>query len=281
MKNFYLLLISLFASVGLASCGSSKPSTRTAPVDQSVSSGVSLQGRYQALTSAYREDWTTVKLPVSVEVRKPKDLSLSGQLTVVRGQGMTLSMRVLGFEAANVTLLGDSVYAVLKVPKKIYVAESVSQLLAGFPATQSNVESLLLGHLFLLGKAPLTASSSKGYTLAEIPGGWSLTADQTPAGVSYRFNVADGLPPELKTLEVNVGTRKMAIGYDGWTATDAGPAAEAIALSTSLNKAAIDASLTLNYSGATWNKSQTIKRPSTKGYTRMKSSDIIKILSKF
>ena len=70
-----------------------------------------------------------------------------------RDRSVHLSLRFLGMEVASLMVTRDSIFALYKL-ERLYFAESISDLLGGFPATVGNVRDLLLGRAFILGDTP-------------------------------------------------------------------------------------------------------------------------------
>ena len=62
------------------------------------------------VASTYKE-WSDVEIPVELELLKPRNFSVSGRATMIRNQSIYISIRALGFEAANIYINNDSIYA--------------------------------------------------------------------------------------------------------------------------------------------------------------------------
>lgn len=280
-KIFSTLLIAA-AAVAVTACGGSKNAVNvTTPSTTTVTGGdkwKSLQSSYTALAQGYATSWTDVKVPVSVNLRSPRHFSVSGRLTMVRGKGLSLSLRALGFEVANITVLGDSIFMTEKIGHR-YMAESVTDLLAGFPATIDNVESLLLGRAFILGQPPLGPSTRSGYKLAGTPDKWTLTPDNQPRGVDYSFTVDGSATPHVESLSVKAGGHRVNVGYSGLVTTLAGRVLEDVAVDTELRGKSVEVTITADYSKGEWNKGARLQRPSTRGYTRVRGRDMLGVIN--
>ena len=116
--------------------------------------------------------WTALSVPVSLKVSDSGLPTVSGTMTMVRDSEIRITLRLLGFEVGAARVTADSVYAYVKV-QRIYMAESIADIMGGFPATTGNLQSLLLGRLFTLGSA---SPSLKGAGIA-VP----TTAMPTPS----------------------------------------------------------------------------------------------------
>ena len=110
MNRLLYIFIALAVSALIAvSCSSSKEAGMP-----SVTSGEDLSVRgARELASALAEpgDWQTMKIPVNVVLRKPVSVRLGGNMTLVRGKEIRVSLRFLGFEVAAASITGDSVKA--------------------------------------------------------------------------------------------------------------------------------------------------------------------------
>lgn len=277
------VLLIMAVAMAVTSCGGSRGAAGQAgPSGTAVTSGgdggKSLQGSYFALTQGYATSWTDVKVPVSVSLRQPRKFNVSGRLTMVRGKGLSLSVRALGFEVANVTVIGDSVFMTEKLGKR-YLAESVSEILAGFPATVDNVQSLLMGRAFILGQPQLSPSLRKGYRLAGDKSQWTLTPDNSPKGVSYVFTVDGSATPFVSRLTVDALGRQVLVDYSSLVTTLAGRVLENMDVSATLGGKPIEVAIEADYSKGEWNKGAKLSRPSTRGYTRVRGRDMVNIVS--
>lgn len=105
-------------------------------------------------------EWTDMKVPVSVKISSPASLRVGGTMTMVNGESVHISLRMLGFEVGAAYLTGDSIFAYAKL-QRVYVAESISRILGGVNATVADLQSLLIG-------APLTLAIPSGNTAIDM-----------------------------------------------------------------------------------------------------------------
>lgn len=278
MRCLYTAIV-IITFLILASCRSSKPSgggeqyvpSAVKPLDREE-----LGNLFSSLEKSYGM-WKSVKVPVSLKLQQPKKFSISGVLTMERDCGIHLSLRVLGMEMASLTVTGDSLYAVYKL-ERLYFAESVSDLLGGFPATVGNVQDLILGRAFVLGSSVLDGSSCK---LAGNSGQWTITPTKASKGVGYSFTV-DATAGNVESLTVEIPARRpISAHYSDFAKTEAGPVAGTTEIAASTSKSRFTGELTVNTRRAEWNGATVKKWSVPKGYTRVKTSDVMRMLSKF
>ncbi len=119
----------------LGACGSSRKASQTGGAGTYVPAGDNDSGYMR---------WDDIRIPVNVNIEKPKSLRVSGTMTMVRDKSIHLSLRFFGMEVAAAYVTGDSVFAYAKM-QRVYVAESIRDALGGVNATVGDVQSLLLG----------------------------------------------------------------------------------------------------------------------------------------
>ena len=163
----------------LGSCGSSRKAPQTVGAGTYVPAGDNDSGYMR---------WDDIRIPVNVNIEKPKSLRVSGTMTMVRDKSIHLSLRFFGMEVAAAYVTGDSVFAYAKM-QRVYVAESIRDALGGVNATVGDVQSLLLGSPVSLPEAvggagiDVTALESTGQPLSvsvSLPSGRTATVEYTP-----------------------------------------------------------------------------------------------------
>lgn len=228
---------------------------------------------FTRLESSYGE-WDGVKMPVTLNLISPKSMSIGGTLTMERDRSVHLSFRFFGMEVASMMVTEDSIFAVYKV-EKIYFAESIRDLLGGFPATVGNVQDLLLGRPFILGENTLSRS------LCRLDGNgatWTISPERSPAGMSYDFTV-DTPTGNLELLTVNIPSRSPIVAdYSDFALSDTGPMAGMTSLSAKSGNTRFAAEITLNPRKAEWGKGLGKTWSAPKGYRRVIAADILKKL---
>lgn len=282
IRNILSVLTVIAVAAMMAACSSSRGASASSGSALSGAStgraGESLTELYAAFTGSYT-GWTDVKAPVSLSIEAPRRMSVSATMVMVRDRGLSLSLRVLGMEMASVVVKGDSIYAMSK-PHRCYLAESISSLLAGFPATTGNLQDLLLGRPFILGGGAMTPALSRGYELAaDDSGAWGIK----PAGVSgveYAFIMNSPGASTVTLLQTSWGAGGSAtVSYSDPATTPSGPAAADAVLSTRMNDKSVKASVEWNFRKAKWNTGATVEWRRPSGYNRVTPAELVKLLN--
>ncbi len=279
LRTLGLLLITLTALLA-SSCRSGRNAAGSSAGDYGQSSGKTLsQSELKTMLNGLSDSygtWSDVKIPLTLRLKSPKKISIGGTLTMQRGRSAHLSLRFLGMEVASLMVTQDSIFALYKL-ERLYFAESISDLLGGFPATVDNVQNLLLGRAFILGDTPLAPSRC---TLAGNSENWTITPSGTPSGMSYTFTLSTPAG-NLESLTVTPGNRKpLTAEYTDFATGPFGPFAATTLLTAVGSKTTLSAQLELNARRAEWNTGAAKNWSTPKGYTRIKAADILKIVTK-
>lgn len=191
---------------------------------------------------------------------------------------------MLGFEVASAYIDNDSIIATYKL-KKRYVAESIPDLLHGFPATVGNLQSLLLGRLFYPGDDRAVDEEISRFDIraaedADLPDALIVSpAGLNLDGVVCAF-VTDGatVPAMLATI-LMAGNSEASFLYSTPVSTEGGAVASSFDLDGMAGTRKVSASFNWNLDRARWNSGITLSRPSTAGYTRIPASSLLKAIS--
>lgn len=284
-RNLLSILTALTIMAAMASGCSSGRNAATTATGPGVAVPADLADRtlpqlYASFTGSF-SGWTDVKAPVSLSLEAPRRMSVSATMTMVRDRGLSVSVRILGMEMASVTVTGDSVFAMSK-PHRCYLAESISELLAGFPATTGNLQDLLLGRPFVIGGATMTPALEHGYELGADAGVWGIKPAAAPGGVEYAFVMDSRSAPTVSLLQASWGrTATATVTYSDPADTPSGPAASGVALATTLSRdnKAVKASVEWNFRKAKWNSGATVEWRRPQGYTRVTPAELVKLLN--
>ncbi len=175
-------------ALGLDSCGGHKQNVNVdrtyEPVERSLSGG-SYADRFAAILQA-DDQWTRVKLPVTLGVENPGRFSVTGTAQIERGESVFVSFRMLGFEVAQLYVTDERVMLIDKYHRK-YVEEPTSTLLKGVDISIDDVQSLLLGQPFVAGSGNRGVSRAvESFTFEEVDNSWDASS-ATDVGVEYGF----------------------------------------------------------------------------------------------
>lgn len=92
------------------------------------------------------DTWSTVRMPVKVNLEQPMGMSFSGRATMVRDSSIHVSMRVLGMEVAVAYVNTDSLYFLDKYHKYVFGEPLHTILGPGYSGlTLGQMQQILLG----------------------------------------------------------------------------------------------------------------------------------------
>ena len=281
MKLIFTHTILVLAAMLFMSCGAKKQAVIDSAANTTVAttSNVKVNKDFATL-EAVNADWQDVKIPIKVKLKSPKDLSISGTMTMTRNNAVNISLRMLGFEVGAVTLTQDSIIAYEKLNKR-YICESLTRLLAGFPATVGNLQALLLGKLFVPGNdnSALTGNNATIDVNDEGAQLFILTPNITLPNIDCRFEVNATPQPELLTFEGMVNGKPFSCTYsDFYTGSKGGRCAGTLNLSATASETAVNATIELNFKKAKWNTGENVSTKIPKGYQRISGATLIKML---
>ena len=278
------LLMPLVAVLILLASGCSTvkkaPAYTSAGASTGALSQVAPAVRFDSLTASYA-DWDDVALPVRLSITRPKAFSVTAQCPMKHNPWVLFSVRMLGFEVAKVWLDNDSVHAVDKYHKR-YLSESLQRFLGSNDVTIGNFQDMLLGRAFLTGKAggTLTPASSGVIRMIPSPEGLMILPAAEPHDFNYGF-ILDNSADCLAAASVTIGeSTAVVINYATYYSTPAGAVSSVAAMQTMKGKP-VDLSLTWNLQSAKWNRGVTQQWTAPKGYTRMATEQLLKLLQTF
>lgn len=249
--------------------------------DVTVTDG-SYRADYAALSSAYLP-WSDVKIPVNIKISSPASLSIGGTATLTANRSIGISLRMLGFEVASVMIDNDSIFATYKMQKR-YVAESIPELLRGFPATVGNLQSLLLGHIFypgadFIGETDASMFEFDSANDPDLPSAMLMKPRVDLNGAECVF-VSDGeTVPALLAFMAIAGRNQASAIYSQPVTTPAGPISPTCEINGTASGKTISARITFDLGKAKWNTGAAPRRPNTQGYRRISAASLLKSIS--
>lgn len=219
-STIFLAVAALLLLSPLSGCRSQKKAAEGAAGGSTIVIGentvptyADLPTRYNMLTSSWMA-WNDMEMSMKLSIKSPKKLNAAGKVYMKRGEWISISMRMLGFEVATLWVDADSVVAVDKFHKK-YISEPTATLLDGAGVTITDIQDLLLGRAFSVGKGTARPGNSSLFELAEADNGWYILPKNQPADYSYGFlasSTINGLRGAV--VEVNAKTT-VQVYYDG------------------------------------------------------------------
>lgn len=275
MRYLYNILC-IVLIIAMTACGSSK-NTTSAPSSSLYSDNDTTYLLLKHLvnaTSKYK-NWEDVVIPLEMSLSQPKNLTISGRATMIKDKSLFISIRALGFEVATLYANTDSIYASYKL-NKIYIAEDIKKFLTNYPITIGNLQDLLLGRAFMLGKGTLAYDMNKEMKLSLGKDLWTASPHCDIQGVQYAFLFGNN-SDELAMLMIDFNNKSRATCcYNPATTTVAGNVSNRVDLSTSLKSIPLKASISWDIENAKWNTGATIKWKAPKGYRRIDANSLLK-----
>jgi Holliday junction resolvase RusA-like endonuclease len=277
-RHFAAAIIAI-AALAITGCRSSSTATGGTAAYGSTDGGKTADpaAAYSSLVASYA-DWSTLSVPVKIELTKPKRFSISGRAYMRRDIDVLISLKFLGMEVATIYIDNDSVHVTEKV-HKYYVADGVSSLLAGYPLTVADLQSLLMGQAFVAGKGRATAATRQAFDLKADGSTALLTAVDPPDGIAYAFTVADSAVGSLSVSPDDYPTT--TVSFSDTATSPAGPVASTVSVDAKAGSTPLTVAIKWSMASAEWNKDTQRRWKAPAGYTRLKRGDIINLLSSF
>lgn len=273
------LLLTLLAGCR-SSSGTSAPGTYS-PADGSIPP----QQLWSELAGSYGA-WTDVEMPVKLSLRSPSSMSLSGQVTMLAGEAVGISLRKLGFEVAKVYFDNDKVIVLSKFLRVAWT-ESFDKVTRSTGLTVADLQSALLGRVFVPGRGVATARSQRDFEITVVPAdstgvvAWSAAPRGAGGLLSFAMRYAAG-QSELRELEIAVpGASRPAVtlSFDAPEATEAGPVASGINVEAEVSGRPVAASLEWKPGRSKWNAGASVAEPAIPENCRLVSTaELINIL---
>lgn len=286
MKSIYRIAaaaVAVLLVIGLASCGSRRPTT----VAGGTYGEVSLDECFGNLAASYAP-WTSMSAPMKIEVSEPVRFSASGKAEMVKGQCISMVFRKIGIKVAELYVDRDSVMFVVK-PLKIAYTESFARFSNSTGLTLDDLQSALLGQAFVPGRGTVGAGSLSAFTLAAADGGaigedvvrWTMTPRRSPDEIY--FTAATPMPfgseaSRLEAVGVNAGGG-VKFEYSDFANTGAGLIGSRANLRATFGGKSLSGSLRWTADRTDWNKPLTVGRPSIPAdYRRLDTAAMLRII---
>lgn len=249
----------LLLLVTATSCHSSKnipqQGESTTPPGEISLNNATLPQRYTLLTNSWK-DWRDMEMGLKIQLTSPAKLNAAGKAYFKRGEWISISIRMIGFEVATLWVDRDSVVAVDKFHKK-YISIPTPSLLGDSGLTIENIQDLLLGRAFIAGEGMATPEMRDKFDFEKQTNGWYLLPRKQPADFNYGFlaslteNALRGAVADLK----KAGTVQ-AYYSDNYESRNCGWFAREVTVENSKGKR-IRATLKWDLNGAKFNNGTT------------------------
>lgn len=271
-RTYAPLILLLFLSLITGACSSSKKSVSNKGAVPSATGATNDVETYFSKIVDECTPWQQLKVPFNVSISQPTQISASGQATMVRGEYINLSVRILGMEVAALYLTNDSVLVIDRWNKR-YISENLRRFLKGFPADISNLQDMLTGRPFVLGQEKITARSLKDFSVEQNGTIWGIKPTRSEAGLDYAFIFSQS---QFSAIEVAAGKTEVHIAFGEPSTTQFGTFASSINISALTPSKPIDGAIQWRWSKAQFNNSFSAKHIETpKGYTRINADELL------
>jgi len=271
------MLVASVSLLILTGCGASKSVSEAGR--RPVATATAVQ-RADSLAASYG-DWSTVSMPVRLSISEPRQFSVNARCTMRRGDFISMSVRMLGFEVASLWLDNDSIHAVDKYHKR-YLSEGLRRFLGGADVTIADLQDLLLGRAFVAGAngGTLTPALLPRMRIDPMDEGVMLLPVNEPAEFNYGFVLSD-TDNHLAAATVLAGEKHaVVVNYDDFRKTPAGETAQRTAIETVRGRR-LAAAFGWNLKSAKWNDGTDQRWTPPSGYARVSSGQLMEMLSKF
>lgn len=230
-----------------------------------------------ALAETYAQ-WHDVYMPLNFRCSSPMNLSLSGRATMVAGECIHISLRMLGMEVAQVWIDTDSIFVSEKMGKSL-VVEPLARLSAHTGLGISDLQALLLGQAFYPGDGALIDArrASTLFSVTQKDSDLILTPRRTPAGATWYLTVVPG--PVLSELTVEPeGFKPFIAMFGDHVDSPAGKIAADVEISGNLESKNLDFEFVWNTGKAQWNQTENPVKPTWRGYRRLTARQLLESL---
>ena len=234
------------------------------------------QNEHVAKIAASFGRWETMKAGGSVAISGSQSLSSSMQIRMERGKSIFISVRPLGLvEVGRLVITGDTIIVIDKVHKR-YICENVKLVTNGLPVNVSTLQDLFLGRAFVLGKGTFDSTMANLVKLVNVDGSYMIYPKDQYEGFEYDFKFDKNY--KIQSVEVipATGTTQQStysVNYSDVKYSLAGNIASKAAVSSVLNRTKF--TLTLEYSGFTWNEDVKIDTSIPSNYKKVSGSSLL------
>ena len=224
--------------------------------------------------------WTSLKANGSVTIGGAQSLSSSMQMRMLRGKAIYISVRPMGIMEVGRLIIKDDTLLVIDKIHKRYILENAKLLTSGIPVDINTLQDIFLGRAFVLGEGTLNGAMRDLVEVTEADGGYVMRPKQQYKGFTYQFTFNDRY--HISSLQVMPGSNPesattYAVDYSNVKSSLAGYVASKVKVETQISNSSL--SLSLNYSGLTWNEEVEIDVKIPANYSRVSGSSLLNMFS--
>lgn len=273
----YLNIIALTAVLTVfTACGTTKKTTDFIVVEDFPPSRTSVAPA--EVIAKNTGTWNTMQCGGSITLGGKRNFTSSVNVRMEHDKSICISLRpLLGIEVGRLVFKGDSVIIIDKVHRQ-YIAENVSVLTNGLPATVSTLQDIFLGRAFILGEGSFNSKMIDKASCTNVDGKMTLKPNKQLKGFAYEFTFDE----KNRILALNVvpeGAKATTytVNYNDVQATIAGNIAHAVSIAGTIKGNELNLGLNLN--NITWNQAVKIDASIPSNYKRADISNINSLLS--
>lgn len=275
MKRTILFVLNIFLLLVLVSSCKSKQSIVQEVGETPVISKSKEEIRYNEMLASYGL-WDTFVAQGNVSLG---GLSSSFELRMKHNEAVQISLRpFLGIEVARAIITTDSAFLYDKVNKH-YMATSLSSLSTLLPImpTIGNIQSIILGRPFVLGKEDITAQDYNHFKIENAQQNWIMIPQKQPGVASYLFAFDNLLLTETAGWQEG-GKMQVSCTYQDHTDVAQHILPSVIKATLQSNDASYTAHIT--YYSASFDTPTTVTQLPSSGYKKTSFSELFKSLLK-
>ena len=254
MRIFRVLMISAVATL-LVACSSTKKVNNDVVDNNTINTTVTDNINDQWLGSVLSTigGWTTMKANGHFSIKGGgKSFSSAMQVRMVRDDVIYISIRpLLGIEAGRLIIKDDSLFVINKL-QKLYLAEKVSLLTMGVPATVGMMQDMFLGRPHILGEGTLNASRRSLVKVVDSDSRYVIQPISQHKDFNYAFTYDSNSHIVSLDVKLTKGNDAYSMAYGDIQRTLAGNIAHSIDFNTDVKGKPL--SLKLEYDRITWNE---------------------------
>lgn len=268
----------LIAIVALAATSCS--TTRHAATGTTAAPAIAAASPVAAIVASYNaaEPIHDFYAPFSIKIKKPASLSMSGRATMIAGQSIKLSMRMLGIEVALAYVNNDSTWLVDKFHKMMCVVPT-ERLTGSSGLRISDLQSIMLGRMFYPGLPSGKITDDLFVAVAAAPDStllrprkatkkadWYMLVDATPAMAGVGISLPSG--------------HGVSVSYSDSFTSVCGAIARKLTAEGQMGRVGVDASITWDTGKMRINTGITDDWTPPSGYQRLTPAELIEMLKK-
>lgn len=270
-----LLSLAIVMALAFSACSPKRQTVAPATVP-----GTETVDPYEALVESCSPGWRQLRVPFTLRLISPKEVSIGGTATMDRDRLVILSLRMLGFEVGALQVTGDTLTVIEKMNRQ-YLTAPIAKALGGFDANVANIQDLLCGRVFILGADSITADMRRDFDITpdrDNARRLILTPRRQPRGARYAFAI--NTRSRLEDLTVIPGKHPEAtVTYSGHADTPCGTMASSMTIVAEVNGKPVEALIEWDWRRARFDADVEI-RPVTigRGYKPLDIQSLLKKL---